>query len=319
MDILTGLQQLRQIPPHAVLSVGNYDGLHLGHQRLLTLGRELTQGKAPLVVLTFEPHPLQRLKPQAAPPRLTPPALKRQRLADAGVDVLVELTPDHEVLSITAQAFFELLAVTLKVSHLVEGPDFNFGKGREGNIASLRRWSENSPMEVHVVSELERPLTNLQIVPVRSSVIRWLIAYGRVRDAAICLGRPYTLEGTIVEGFRRGRELGVPTANFDCGEQFIPADGVYAGRCEVDGRCWPAGISIGTLPTFNENKRQVEAHLLGFEGNLYGRVLRLELLDYLREQVRFANVEDLKSKMRRDMQQAAERMGINPAQPLAAL
>jgi riboflavin kinase/FMN adenylyltransferase len=314
----SGLEALKRVPPDAVMTVGNYDGVHLGHKRLLERCRELSGDSAPVVVVTFEPHPLTRLRPQFAPPRLTPPAVKARLLEEQGVDMLVELPPDPEVLSISAREFFDLLANKLRVRHLVEGPDFSFGKGREGNISNLRAWSAGTTMEVHAVEELNAVLTNLHLVEVRSSMIRWLIAYGRVRDAAICIGRPYSIRGLIVKGFQRGRQMGMPTANFGQIEQLVPADGVYAGRCTVGGKTYAAGVSIGTLPTFNETKRQVEAHLLGFDGDLYGQTLDLELIDFVRDQVKFNGIEQLKEKMWRDMEVCKRLAQTDPARPIAA-
>ena len=317
MTIVHGLQGLQSIARNAVMSVGNFDGVHLGHMRLLNYGKSHLNDAGELVVVTFEPHPMSRLRPELAPPRLTPPPMKRALLEKAGVDVLVELPPTPEVLSISARGFFNLLVEDLHVAHLVEGPDFSFGKGREGNLRNLQAWAEGTTMQVHAVEELSVALTTLHVVEVRSSLVRWLVAYGRVRDAAICLGRPYTLQGKIVRGFQRGRQLGMPTANFDCGEQFIPADGVYAGRCTVAGKVYAAGVSIGTLPTFGETKRQVEAHLLGFDGDLYDQVMQVELLDYLREQIRFPSLEALKSRMWADMRRCQALATMDPARAVA--
>ena len=139
------------------------------------------------------------------------------------------------------------------------------------------------------------PLLDLRVVPVSSTVVRWLIAYGRIRDAAICLGRPYALRGEVIRGHQRGREIGVPTANLRCEAQIIPDDAVYAGRATVDGKTYPAAVSIGTMPTFGENQRQIEAHLVGFSGDIYGRTLTVELLDWLREQRKYTSIDLLKS------------------------
>lgn len=318
MLILQGLSSLSHIPKGGVLTVGNYDGVHLGHRRLLQIGRQLA-GTAPLIVMTFEPHPLVKLRPQAAPPRLTPLETKRQLLASVGVDTLIELAPDPEVLSITAHDFFNILVNNMQVRHLVEGPDFNFGKGREGNIANLKSWASATPMQVHVVDELEAVISSLHIVEVRSSLIRWLLAHGRARDAAMCLGRPYILRGPVIKGFQRGRQLGMPTANIDCSAQLVPADGVYAGRCTIAGMTYPAGVSIGTLPTFNEITRQVEAHLLGFDGDLYGQTIEFELIEFLREQIEFFDLEQLKLRMWRDMDKCRELATLDPARPPLAL
>ena len=313
-----GLEALRRVPPGAVMTVGNYDGVHVGHRRLLEECEALASD-SPIVAVTFEPHPLTRLRPNLAPPRLTPPAMKAQLLEASGVDVLVELPPDPEILSIKAHEFFDLLANQLRVRHLVEGPDFNFGKGREGNLANLRAWARGTSMDVHAVEERRVVLTNMHVVEVRSSIIRWLVAYGRMRDAAICLGRPYTLRGLIVKGFQRGRLMGMPTANFGEMDQLVPADGVYAGRCTVDGVIYPAAVSIGTLPTFEGTKRQVEAHLLDFDGDLYGQTLDLEITDFVRDQVKFSGMEQLKEKMLRDLEVCRRSAGMDVAVSIATV
>jgi riboflavin kinase/FMN adenylyltransferase len=320
MKILEGINGLRQLSPGAVMSIGNFDGVHRGHLRLLESAGELKgSSNAPAIaVATFEPHPLTVLRPQHAPPRLTSPELKRELLHAAGVDVLVVLPPSREVLDLTAEQFWQVLRDEVRPSHLVEGSSFYFGKGRGGTIERLREWTAQSDVRLHVIDPVKVPLLDLSIVPASSSVIRWLLERGRVRDAAICLGRPYELEGIVITGAARGREMGVPTANLKCGDQLIPADGVYAGRCGVDGRFWPAAASIGTNPTFGENPRTVEAHLIGFSGDLYGRVLRLQLLDWQREQRTFAGVEALKSWIAADIQETLIRANEDPARPIAS-
>jgi len=321
MRILEGIDSLRQLPHGAVLSIGNFDGVHRGHQRLLERCRELqAESNAPAsVVVTFEPHPLTVLRPKLAPRRLTSPERKRELLRAAGLDVLVVLPPSQEVLNLTAEQFWQLIRDGARPSHLVEGSSFYFGKGRGGTIEKLREWTAEGPIRLHVVDAVKVPLLNLQVVPVSSSVVRWFIEQGRVRDAAICLGRAYELEGTIVRGAARGRELGFPTANFQCVDQLIPADGVYAGRCQVDGRRWPAAVSIGTNPTFGDNPRTVEAHLIGFSGDLYGRTLRLELLDWQRDQRTFAGIEALKEWIAADVRETLGRVDRDPARAVATI
>jgi riboflavin kinase/FMN adenylyltransferase len=140
-----------------------------------------------------------------------------------------------------------------------------------------------------------------------------------VRDAAICLGRSYALRGEVVMGHQRGRTIGVPTANLRVTDQLVPIDGVYAGRCTIDGKTYGAAVSIGTMPTFGENERQVEAHLIGYDGDLYGRVIEVELVDWIREQWKFAGLDALKSQMRRDIAYAQECANHNRCQPIARI
>lgn len=320
MHVLEGLPGLGQLPPGAVVSIGNFDGVHRGHQDLLRRAAALkhASGAPAVAVVTFEPHPLTVLRPGHAPPRLTPRARKRELLADAGVGVLVELPPSREVLDLSAEQFWHILRDQVRPAHLVEGTSFNFGKGRGGTIERLAEWASASAVQLHIVEPVRVPLLDMSQVPAGSSVARWLLQHGRARDAAIVLGRPYELEGPVVRGAARGRDLGVPTANLEPGEQLIPADGVYAGRCAVDAREWPAAVSIGTNPTFGAgNPRTVEAHLIGFAGDLYGRTLRLQLIDWQREQRTFAGVETLKAWIASDIRETLARYAQDPSRPIA--
>jgi riboflavin kinase/FMN adenylyltransferase len=321
MHIVKGLDQLDRLPTGATISIGNFDGVHLGHQALLKLAGEVgvvgVAGGGKLMVVTFEPHPLTVLRPKHAPPRLTPPSLKHRLLAAAGVDYLLELAPTPDVLDLTAEEFWAILRDRLAPSALVEGSSFTFGKGRGGNIDSLRKWTAAAGIPLHIAGEVTVPLLNLCIVPVSSSIVRWLVTQGRMRDAAVCLGRPYSLAGKIIEGHRRGREIGIPTANLSIHNQHIPADAVYAGRCLVDETAWPAAVSIGNLPTFGDSDRQIEAHLIGFTGDLYGRELRVELLDWLREQRRYDGIAPLKTQIALDIAETLARQNDPIARSIA--
>ena len=319
LNVTNGLDGLRALAPGGVLSVGNFDGLHLGHRKIIETAKRLLAPGARLAVVTFEPHPLTVLRPDLAPPRLTPPETKRELLAAAGVDDLVELPPDPQVLNLTAEAFWQILRDDVRPTHVVEGKSFNFGKGRGGTIDKLREWAAGSPVKLEIIEGVSVPLLDLQVVEVSSSLIRWLTAHGRVRDAAICLGRSYALRGEVVMGHQRGRTIGVPTANLRVTDQLVPIDGVYAGRSAIDGKTYAAAVSIGTMPTFGENERQVEAHLIGYAGDLYGRVIEVELVDWIREQWKFPGLDALKSQLRRDIAYAQECANHNRCQPIAKI
>jgi riboflavin kinase/FMN adenylyltransferase len=320
MQIVGGMDGLANLPPGLALSVGNFDGLHRGHARILDVCRSLrSQGATGVAIATFEPHPLTVLRPEFAPPRLGSVAMKRQLLAAAGVDYLVELPPTSDVLNVTAEAFWEILRDQTRPSHLVEGETFNFGKGRGGTIDRLREWAATSSVKLHVIDGVETPLVDLQIVPISSSLIRWLIANGRVRDAAIALGRPYTLRGPVVKGFQRGRTIGVPTANLSITEQLIPAEGVYAGRCDINGQIFAAAVSIGTMPTFGDHPPQIEAHLVGFTGDLYDRVIDLQLIDWIRDQRKSQGIEPLKQQLQRDIATAEQLSRQQLGEPIASI
>lgn len=301
-----GIDSLSDLPPGVVLSIGNFDGLHRGHRAILSLAASL-RGPAGVAVITFEPHPLTVLRPASAPPRLSPLPVKEALLSEAGVDHLVVLPPAPEVLGLTAEQFWSLVRDGARPAHVIEGESFSFGKNRGGTIQRLAQWTAENGVKLHVVNPVRVPLLDCHVVPVSSSLVRWLLLEGRVRDAAIALGRAYALQGTVVKGFQRGREIGIPTANLDCGEQLVPADGVYIGRAAVGGRTYPAALSIGTMPTFGQHQQQVEAHLIGFDGDLYGKRLCVEIVDWLRDQWKFPSVESLLVRMRVDVAMAEKR------------
>ena len=313
MDEHAGIDGLRAVPPGAVVSVGNYDGVHRGHGHILDVARSL-RGPAGVAVVTFEPHPLTVLRPDRAPPRLTPLPLKRAALAAAGVDHLVTLPPSPEVLGLSAEAFWGLLR-DARPTAIVEGRTFIFGKGRGGTMDRLRDWANGTAVHVHTADPVTVPLVDMHVPTVSSTLIRWLLLNGRVRDAAIALGRPYRLRGTVVKGFQRGRTIGIPTANLDCGEQLLPAEGVYAGRTTIDGVTYPAAVSIGRLPTFGDDRLQFESHLVGYSGDLYGREIDVELVDWVREQWRFPDVAALKRRLTADVAHVVGRSQLDPAQP----
>lgn len=321
MNVYEGIDGLRALPPGSVMSIGNFDGMHLGHARILETMRSLgdaTPG-ARLAIATFEPHPLTVIRPQLAPPRLTPPAVKRKLLDQDGVDDLVILPPTSQVLDLTAEQFWAILRDEVRPTHLVEGSTFNFGKNRGGTIESLRAWSAQSHVQLHTIPGVEVPLLDLHVVPVSSTLIRWLISYGRMRDAAICLGRPYALQGNVIRGHARGRQIGVPTANLAVLDQLIPSEGVYAGQSTIEGQTYPAAISIGTNPTFGDDQQQVEAHLIGFSGDLYDRVIEVEITGRLREQCRFDGVESLKRQIDRDLALTRDAASRSPARQIARI
>jgi riboflavin kinase/FMN adenylyltransferase len=309
MEIWNGIDGLRKLRPGSVLSIGNFDGLHLGHQKILETARTLRDASpgSCLAVVTFEPHPLTVLRPQLAPPRLTTPIEKQAMLQSLGVDDYVILPPTREVLNLEAEAFWAILRDEVKPIALVEGGTFNFGKNRRGSIERLKEWTAGTPIELRLVDSVTVTLPDMSVVDVSSSLIRWLIAYGRVRDASICFGRPYALSGQVIHGNHRGRTIGVPTANLKCEDVLIPTDGVYAGRCTIDGKPYAAAVSIGTNPTFRDRHRSVEAHLIGFSGDLYGRTIRVELLDWLRDQWKYNGVEPLKRQLARDLDETEAR------------
>lgn len=314
MRLLAGLESLKMLPRQSAVSIGNFDGVHLGHQKLIAHAR--SHG-LPVALITFEPHPLTVLRPALAPPRLTRADEKRKLFDNLGVDWLVELPPEPAVLNLTAREFWDRFLQDAQPARVIEGDSFTFGKGRGGDVNQLKIWSAECGVALEVIESEKAPLLDMLLAPVSSSLIRWLLANGRVRDAAICLGRPYPLTGLVVRGFERGRTLGFPTANLACPGAMIPDDGVYAARCEIDGKKYPVALSIGTMPTFEANQHQIEAHLIGFDGNLYGREITLQLIDWIRQQRKFPKIDLLKQQLNADLLQAHKMFTLEPAKTIA--
>ncbi len=299
-----GLEELPRLPGGCAATVGNFDGVHLGHQRILAQARAASQQRnLPLAAVTFEPAPVRLLAPQKAPEPLMHLEQRTGALGAAGADTVVVLHTTRELLNMPAETFIRQVIVDrLAAAAVVEGDNFFFGHNRTGNVQMLAQMGRTLGFEVQVA---EPVMIELDGRPVRisSSLIRQLIREGRVSDAARGLGRPYAMRGAAIRGHGRGTTLGYPTANLDCGQQLIPADGVYAGRALLGDTIFPAAVSVGTRPTFGRLSRAVEAYLLDYAGGpLYGSVLEVQVLQRLRGQQKYGKVEDLLAQMEQDVQ-----------------
>ncbi|MEO0515414.1 MAG: bifunctional riboflavin kinase/FMN adenylyltransferase [Planctomycetota bacterium] len=301
-----------------VLTLGNFDGPHLGHLAILHRARDLAQQHdARVVAITFDPPPIQILRPGQEPPLITPIIERIARLRQGGADEVAVLTPTPELLTQSAEAFIEYLVEKYRPVAIVEGPDFRFGKQRGGDMARLAELGGQHGFEAITVPRVEAPLSDLQLAPVSSSLVRWLVGRGRVADAAACLGRPFSLTADVVKGEQRGRQLDIPTANLDARQiapHIIPADGVYAGLAELSGEgpSEPAGhyacaISVGVKPTFGTKALTVEAHLLDYDpspaDDLYGQPITLHFARWVRDQYPFPGVGPLREQLFRDIEQ----------------
>lgn len=235
MKVLRTVSELKQLPKCCVLTIGNFDGVHLGHRQILTAcGQTAAKRQTQLVVMTFEPHPLAVLFPEKAPGILTPLALKEHLLAEIGVDYLFVSKSTPELLSLSAEDFVRrFLIENIKPALVVEGQSFNFGAGRSGSIQTLQKLGAEKGFEVSVIKAREVTLSSGQSVKVSSTLIRKLLAKGKVTDAAVALGRPYRLIGRVIPGKGKGKQLGFPTANMEPPPQLVPAEGVYAGHVEI--------------------------------------------------------------------------------------
>lgn len=294
----------------SVLTIGNFDGVHIGHAALIARARQIAArhpSRPSVVALSFDPHPLTLLRPELAPPMLTTFDERARLLRAAGADEVVRLQPTPEFLALAPDAFVAHLVAEHAPVAIVEGPDFHFGRGRAGNNTVLAELGRLHGFEVSVPDPVESSLDDQSIITVSSTIIRWLVGHGRVTDAARLLGRPYTLTGTVVRGDQRGRQIGFPTANLQTA-CMLPADAVYAGTGVLaDGRRFTAAVHVGTRSTFNDSTRTVEAYILDWKGPLaeggseYNWPLRLEINHWLRDQARFESVGLLVEQINRDV------------------
>lgn len=284
-----------------VLSVGNFDGVHLGHRAIIDAMKRLA-GQSPIVAVTFEPHPTEVLRPEFAPKRITPWVEKVRQLEAAGVDAVVRLKAETALFALEPEAFVaNVLVKHLRPRWMVEGGDFGFGRGRRGNVELLQALATQHGYVVQIVPPVEVKLPDGTCARVSSTKIRELVSQGSIDAAAALLGRPFALVGTVVRGAGAGRTLGYPTINLDVGNQVIPGEGVYAGWGEIDGQRYRAAISVGTRATLGGTVLAIEAFLLDASGDWYGREARLELHARIRGQQKFANVDALTEQIGRDV------------------
>jgi len=290
------------------VAVGNFDGVHRGHAALVAeLRRQAANAAMPAVVLTFEPHPRDLLRPDLAAPPLTTAADRSRLLHEAGADHVLVLRTTLDLLHLTAQAFFaQVLQERLAARAFVEGVNFGFGRDREGDIHTLAELCQSAGLPLTVVPPVVIDGAEASSSRVRNSLLR-----GDIEDAAKVLGRPYRLHGTTAEGRRRGRTLGFPTANLDPLQNLAPGDGVYAVRVHVGQAVWPGAANVGPNPTFGEDARKVEVHLIGFQGDLYGQPLAVDFIGRLRDTRPFQGADDLIGQLRRDVEHARQALAVH--------
>ncbi|PRX37589.1 riboflavin kinase / FMN adenylyltransferase [Meinhardsimonia xiamenensis] len=286
----------------AAAAIGNFDGVHLGHQAVIDLARgEARRRGVPLGVVTFEPHPREYFAPSAPPFRLMNAETRAHRLEKLGVDVLYQLPFGAELASLSPEAFArEVICAGLGLSHVVVGRDFHFGKGRAGNTADLQRLGAELGFGV-TVAELVTGPGGLEI---SSTAIREALSAGRPREAAAMLGHWHRIDGPVLHGDKRGKSLGFPTANMSIERLHPPRFGVYAVLVDVlTGPCrgsYHGAASIGIRPMFGGSHPNLETFIFDFEGDLYGEHLSVGLVEFLRPEARFESIEELMAQMAQD-------------------
>ncbi|MBN2024247.1 MAG: bifunctional riboflavin kinase/FAD synthetase [Pirellulales bacterium] len=308
--LIRRLDDLPDTLRHGAVTIGNFDGVHLGHGRLVELLLDEARRRGgPAVVFTFDPPPANLLRPAAHSRPLTSLARKAELLGQLGVDAVIAYPTDPDFLHLPAKRFFDQVIVErLAARAMVEGPNFYFGHDREGDVEMLGRLCGEADIVLRVAEPIE---VNGRIVS--STLLRRLVAEGRLDEADRMLTQPYRLSGLVVRGEGRGASLGFPTANLERIETLLPAEGIYAGRAWAEGRTWPAAISLGPNPTFDGQTAKVEVNLIGYSGDLYGAQLAVDFLARLRDIVRFDSVERLVGQMHRDV--AAARRLAAPTIP----
>lgn len=309
--------ELRQVAPGrpSAVTLGVFDGVHLGHQHLINELHRLARARGlASVVLTFHPAPVSVLRPEVRLQYITTLEERLRLLRALGVDQVGRLTFTSELAQVSARDFLKGLRDELDVRLIVGGPDLAIGRGREGTVEWLRRHGPALGVDVATVEFLSDAGRKMG-----SSTIREALQVGDVVTAGRLLGRPFALHGPVVRGAQRGRSLGFPTANIAVGADLaIPAFGVYVSRVYVGETAYPAVTNIGRRPTFDDGPPTVEPHLLDFDGDLYDQELRVELLARLRGEQKFSGVEELVAQIRRDVAAARAYFASQPERPQRA-
>jgi riboflavin kinase/FMN adenylyltransferase len=291
----------------AIIALGNFDGFHLGHQAVV--GRAVQRGaheRRPVIAATFDPHPVRHFRPDAPPFRLTTLDQRERLFAQAGADAMLVFNFGAELASTLAEDFVaELLAKHLGAAGVVTGEDFTFGKGRGGNAEVLRELGASHGIGAETVAPVL-----LDGNRISSGLIREALQAGDPGSATRMLTRPFAIEGTVIHGDKRGRDLGWPTANMELGNYLRPKYGIYAVRVTLDdGSEHPGVASLGVRPTFDPPKELLEAVLFDFDGDLYGRTIEVALHAYLRPEMKFDGLDALKAQMDADAEEARRLFG----------
>ena len=304
MEVITGIENVRRPLERPALTIGNFDGVHRGHQALFNKVKEwAAKFNGESVVMTFHPQPLEILTPGKAPFCITPHERKIELMSSFGIDVALVIPFSKKFAQISARDFVvKILVETIGVRAVIVGYDYRFGRGREGNIDFLRKMGEQYSFEVDTISGVRMGET-----VVSSTIIRQLIRKGDLKTAGRMLGRPYEITGPVVTGRKRGaRLLGFPTANIAVSRQSCPKAGVYVVEAEVDGKKFGGAANLGYNPTFGDTELTLEVHLFDFDDLIYGKPLTVRFVDRIRDERKFANVEELSAQIGRDIERAKE-------------
>ncbi len=309
MDIIIGIENILRNFRNPVLTLGNFDGVHLGHQRIFEeLTEEARKIDGEAVVFTFDPHPLQVLSPQRCPPFITPFKQKMMLVERLGIDVIIVATFDLDLANLTPEEFVKgVLVDKIGTKKILVGYNYNFGKDRKGNVVMLIRLGKKYGFEVKVIDALK-----VNDVPVSSSKIREFIQSGKMAEAAQLLGRNYLLIGKVIWGADRGKKLGFPTANLEVLNGLYPKTGVYAVEVIMGNKTYPGVADVGYNPTFGLNPLSVEVHILDFSRDIYGEEIQLIFHERIRDEKAFENPDALARQIGKDIKAARKILPKSP-------
>lgn len=304
MIILKDFKRLDNRFKDIVITIGNFDGLHIGHKKVIEAVKEDAAARSGTsAVLTFEPHPLKVLRPEREIKLITPFEEKARLIEEAGIDLLLCLTFDSDLAMMEAKDFIrDIIVGRIGVVKVIVGHNYTFGRGRKGNVELLRREGRRYGFTTKVVRN-----KTLSGKVVSSTGIRELISKRKVYEASLLLGRPYRIQGRVIKGKGRGaRFLNIPTANIETEYELIPAEGVYAVQVDLDGLLYGGVMNIGKNPTFGENQLSLEVHILVFSRDILGKKISVYFLKHLRNERRFPDVNSLKEAIIHDIDSARE-------------
>jgi len=311
MEIIDSIDKISRSFERAVVTIGNFDGVHIGHQSLFHEVNERADAiNGTSVAVTFNPHPIKILKPGNHPPLITLHEQKTELIERASIDVLISIAFNPEFASLSAIAFVrDLLVNRIGMKVIVVGKDYTFGSNREGNLDFLRAYSQEFAYDVIVVDWKEPPDNHMGRIS--STKIRELVNDGKVVEAQKMLGRHYQIRGTVATGRDRGAKLlGFPTANINLQDELCPKTGVYAVTAECAGKTYKAVANIGYSPTFTDHVFTVEVHILDFNKDIYGEKIRVNFIKRIRAEKKFANISELSDQIKKDIGKAREFLSI---------
>lgn len=304
MQVIDGIDKINREFRDPVITIGNFDGVHIGHLGLFRHVKELAEAfEGESMVITFNPHPIKVLDTSNGPPLITPHEQKVQLIEAAGIDVLLVIEFTREFSKMTAHEFVhDIIHQKIGARAVVVGPDYRFGQKREGDIPALTKMGQELNFEVHVVPDI-----TVNGVEVSSSTIREFVFAGDLKNARLMLGRDYQVTGRVVRGGDRGgRLLGFPTANLELIDDLTPKPGVYATEVVIDDRLYDGATNIGYSPTFKNGTFSVETHILDFSENIYGQVIKVRFIERLRDEKTFSGPEELSQQIHKDVERARE-------------